>query len=359
MGHFVDRIRDELRIPQIDSALCVYSLAECATCQRCVEACPTKAWILDDDALKLNVDLCNGCGLCLPACPEGALSQDRQLSIRSAECGKALFIHCEKSQYSESLANNGESLLPCIHAIGLRDLVQYSQLAVSTIVTTTGDCQSCHRHAAPCLSDNVRDFNLFLKANSLPELSLYILDTKAFQTHWETSQPFVATGPVVSRRFFLRQTVNTALSQAIEPPSITESGPLDPPLKALQHSITGELFPFVPSFDSARCNGCDACIQLCPHQALQFKSDKAQTQYEIDATNCTGCHLCIDVCDQDAIELNSWQMLEQTVIPLHNASCPRCGVNFHLPYTNPKQDRTLCRICMQTDHNQRLFQVLD
>src|SRR5690348_16948020 len=57
-----------------------------APCRRCVEACPTHAITVSEDAERATVTLdrgrCIGCGECIDACPTGTIVADR--STRTA-----------------------------------------------------------------------------------------------------------------------------------------------------------------------------------------------------------------------------------------------------------------------------------
>ena len=45
------------------------------------------------------------------------------------------------------------------------------------------------------------------------------------------------------------------------------------------------------------CCGCNACGDVCDHQAITFKTDKEGFWYpEVDLQKCTDCHLCESVC---------------------------------------------------------------
>ena len=46
---------------------------KCNLQKLCVDACPVKALAVKEEKLLINKDACIGCGLCVPACPEGAL----------------------------------------------------------------------------------------------------------------------------------------------------------------------------------------------------------------------------------------------------------------------------------------------
>ena len=45
------------------------------------------------------------------------------------------------------------------------------------------------------------------------------------------------------------------------------------------------------------CCGCNACGDVCNHQAITFKTDIEGFWYpEVDKDKCTDCHLCEKVC---------------------------------------------------------------
>ncbi|MFN2280626.1 MAG: 4Fe-4S dicluster domain-containing protein [Anaerolineales bacterium] len=52
----------------------------CTLEKDCLEACPVSALQVIDEELRIDEEVCLGCGLCIPSCPQGALS----LQIREA-----------------------------------------------------------------------------------------------------------------------------------------------------------------------------------------------------------------------------------------------------------------------------------
>jgi len=49
------------------------------------------------------------------------------------------------------------------------------------------------------------------------------------------------------------------------------------------------------------CNGCKACVPICPVNAITMQEDKAH----IDPFQCVGCGACIPVCPQEAIDFRN------------------------------------------------------
>ncbi len=49
--------------------------------------------------------------------------------------------------------------------------------------------------------------------------------------------------------------------------------------------------------DKEKCNGCKACIDVCPVGAISMVDDKAQ----IDGSKCIDCGKCAQTCPQEAI----------------------------------------------------------
>ena len=57
----------------------------------------------------------------------------------------------------------------------------------------------------------------------------------------------------------------------------------------------------MPWIDKNKCTGCQACLQVCPVEAISMKKGKA----EINMEKCIKCGKCHDVCLQEAVRHDS------------------------------------------------------
>jgi len=53
--------------------------------------------------------------------------------------------------------------------------------------------------------------------------------------------------------------------------------------------------------DLARCNGCGACVEVCPQGALYLVDDRAM----VDAGLCRECEACVAACPTEAIVITT------------------------------------------------------
>ena len=115
-------------------------------------------------------------------------------------------------------------------------------------------------------------------------------------------------------------------------------------------------YAFVPVFNEEKCTGCDACVRLCPHGALELQRQNTARAYVIHAQRCTGCDLCVDICQEQAIVTVPTAAVNQQKIPLKEGLCDACGNGFHLPAAQTSYPR-FCPICLKTGNNRNLYQV--
>jgi len=348
--------RDVITLPELVAERCVHRHIETATCQACVDACPCNAWVLDDEQLGIDTERCDGCNLCVAACPQGAIQAQMTPALKSDADQTVAFYACELTGIKTD-----EGIVPCLHALGLNAIMLLYRRGIRSIIGCSSNCSDCIRADTTSLSERLEYFNTLLRDRKLPAMQ-YRNVTETKWSHLVSSKLQNARGPSINRRqFFLRMThAVIEESSLLRDPGHGSKGEFIPPGKIMPGQSPAQLVPFLPQIDPSRCSGCDACVKLCPHEALSYLTNEQgnYTAYQIVPEACSSCGICIDVCEPQAVCIKSWAVPEVTRIPLSSNRCRACGVSFHAP-TGYAFDAQLCRICAQTNHHRLLFQIMD
>ena len=93
------------------------------------------------------------------------------------------------------------------------------------------------------------------------------------------------------------ETVNSALAAATKSYSNISKGVL-------------ETDPQVAEIRAKTCTGCEACLSLCPFDAIAMKNEGDASIAVINPTLCKGCGMCMPVCEPDAIDLIAYSNVE-------------------------------------------------
>jgi Pyruvate/2-oxoacid:ferredoxin oxidoreductase delta subunit len=342
------------RLPEVTASRCVHSRLETASCRRCLDACPRDAWVLDDDRLGIDIAACDGCALCVPACPEGAVSTGHRLEIRSGADGREYgFAACE-----HGATGDAPGRMPCVHAIGLSELLRLYRRGGRCVFVARGACGACGRDAVETVDARLAALNGLLGGRGLPEMRMVLLGARRWGALREASSD--ATRAAIKRRDFLRELTGRAVeriaSRALPAADPATAGNFTPPGRLLPRVRDGQRVFFSPDIDPLLCNGCDACLRLCPHQALGIAA--TGDAYTVDADACSGCRMCADACDRGAIRVTRWAEPRAARVALAKGRCRGCGVAFHRPAVQGKPG-AWCRICGSTGNHRKLFQVLE
>ncbi len=326
--------------PALDGERCIHARSIAASCTACIDICPRDAWTVDGQGLRIDAGRCDGCGLCAGVCPEAALNAHARPFLGDHDGRKAAFACCTRECDADAAAR-----LPCLHALGLRDLARLWAQGVRVLVVREASCRSCGRVPAPPdrLSRTVERFRHLMSSRDASPLRLEVLSAPRFRRALRRSR---AVEP--ARRALLRR-----LAAAGAPESTSRDAAIP-----LPSGGADALWPHVPWIDPERCDGCDACVRGCPHGALELRRDEEgrAIDYHVRPERCSGCGLCVDLCEAAAIEIRSDSPTAQPV-PLRRQRCRSCRTVYHEPTRRPGHDR--CRICRVVDHGRRLFLVLD
>lgn len=353
----IDQSLLEAKQPQVVSELCVHSMYASASCTACVAACPLQAWILDDSELGLDTSLCDGCGLCIPACPQGAIQPLHQPVIYHWDKRDIALAACERAGLDEA-----EGVVPCVHGVGVRDLLILYGKGIRDFMLTSGDCSQCDRGIAPRLDAVIVNINRMLEQRGLLPIRYYQHPPELW-VYTKNTAMTPSKGPEIGRRNFLRRAVGmVAKDQSLHQKlSYDKEVWATPPGQMIPSGGPESIQPFNPAININSCNGCDVCVRLCPHNTIKLDLGKTgnEPSYTIHPDSCSGCMLCVDGCDVNAVSVIPWGNQQQQKISLVQARCRACGADYHVPQASQQIETGLCRVCSVSNHHSKLYQVME
>jgi ferredoxin len=323
--------------PTIDGTRCVHGLVADASCRRCGLACPHGAIEFTSRDIELDATKCDGCGLCATACPARAVGVAPTVVIPRGPSGYAA---CQRV-----VGEGGRAVAPCLHAIGIEELLRACLAGARELRVARGQCAACPLGARDLFDQALSGVNALLASRALPGLVLAELDARA----WRLALAAARSDQEVdhARRGFLTRVAKpTAVVIAEDPLPATAALPDD----------DAALFAFVPEIDEASCVACDACVRVCPTTALTLLDDPPAPAYAISPCLCTGCAMCRDVCNPKAIDIKAWRAAPRRRVALATRYCPVCRASYHALAGDEASE--LCWVCRKTQRHRLLHQVI-
>jgi coenzyme F420-reducing hydrogenase delta subunit/ferredoxin len=227
----------------------------CSRCTVCLGACPFEAISQREDRIVIDLDKCMLCGICASVCPSGAIvpyCYDSKTLMEGVEAKKAgesasLVVACRGSTApDEDLLETLEGMnverpilmrVPCVGRIPSVFYIAALSMGIRQIIVV--QCK--------------QDFCRFDKGSLMNQRRVAMLQSMLKAFGYENS-----TITVIER------------AKQIE-------------------------------YDTAKCVGCDKCINICPYSAIEAQPLSTP---KVDYTKCTGCGACAVVCPHVALEIH-------------------------------------------------------
>lgn len=354
---------------------CVHQFVAQARCDACVQACPQAAWKINADGLSFDDAACDGCGLCVAACPCEALALPQATPLlRMTPAGKVILVACERADpaafaaaQTHSTCQSGRTgqispsrkfvaarltrmddlkptagMTPCLQALSPHWILHWAGPgAASRIRYSSGDCRNCTRGGGATWQERYAAVAASLRSAGRPVTQLERITFQEWQH--ETARD---AAPDTRRRGLLRAMLQPAGAAATGARAPTATSGRTQLLQMLRARGVGRAL-WAVSLERERCNWCMACLRLCPDGALLFAQAPAVADtlpaisparrdavawFTLDMQACTGCAVCVQACDRQALRLVAAPGPDQAVrthVGLHRSLCTQCGASFH------------------------------
>lgn len=354
----------------VETPHCLREHSGLSDCTLCVRSCPVGSIDLSGGVHVL--DHCSGCGACLTVCPVSAFdlagAGTGQLLSQAASLLREspfLFITCERSADAAS----ADLILPCLARLDETFLLGALAMGARELYLTQGPCEACpFQEAMPRyrrMLTRVRTWDQVLHGSRdrISEMGEGEVagqkkrggkgagpDRRAFFT-WvgregmqlmssfldDFSRGFQGRGSMTGVSLPLR---NRLLPQILKKLAVGRGEvPYDP------EAPFAELL-----LDEVKCNGCEACVQICPTGAIHQVGGEESLRLTFDASRCINCSLCLEACIPNALTYRQGLSLSAVASREHGIlvekkyhRCARCEARFLA--TGGAASEDLCSTC--------------
>jgi len=227
----------------------------CSRCTVCLSVCPFEAISRNEDRIVIDLDKCTVCGMCASVCPSGAIvpyyygsnALIEGIEAKRARDSASLVIACRGSTSPD------DGLLEAIEGLNVERPILMR---------------------VPCVGRLPSVF--YMSALSMGIKQVVIVQCKQDFCRFEK-------GSVVNQR-------RVAMLRSLLKPFGYGSNTITVIERAKQIE-----------YDTAKCVGCDKCINVCPYGAIE--AEPLSTP-KVDYAKCTGCGACAVVCPHVALEIH-------------------------------------------------------
>jgi ferredoxin len=337
-----------------NARICAHSRSAKAGCSNCIDTCSTGAISADGDHVRVEPQLCMGCGGCATVCPSGAMTHvyprvsdlGRQLktllgAYRGAGGKDACILFHNAGASRDLIAKLGRRAQPgksgglparviplevhSVAALGIDTLLGALAYGASQVVLLAS-AQEADEYR-PAVEKQMRHAQTIVTALGYAGMHLKLLATEDAavleREVWALSPARTVADPA---SFNLSAEKRTTLEFALE--HLARLAPAPQQEIALEQGAPwGRV-----KVDRDTCTLCMACVGACPASALVDGRD--QPLLKFIERNCVQCGLCANTCPEKAITLEPRLLLSSQAKAeqvLHEAvpfNCVRCGKPF-------------------------------
>lgn len=346
-----------------DSPLCSRSRSPRSNCDSCMEGCPRRAltWA---GSLDIDVDKCDGCGVCIASCQNGAIWDREEGDDKLVEEIGYLMLQSRNDGFEitcvKALAPDGSLRLSCLGRATEIVLLAPLLLGAKEVRLLHPDCQCCGRERGlRKLAGIVRLAEGLARMIGLNDVAISVRECEGGQ-----GPAPVLPARHARRREFLQLAGREALRVAsafIPQSEISNRGPRT---RRLSHrrwalltllgtasqnclwSVDASDLPLADLAIGRDCHGCNVCSSLCPTGALKRVEADDGVRLYFDGWLCTSCGVCWQSCMFRCISVSSTVSLQvlcsrerRLLAQLTTRVCTCCGERYYGLYDG------LCATC--------------
>ena len=315
--------------PTVDAHACSRRLG--SGCDVCVAACPKDALQVisavgrDDHSPIVDPLTCVGCGLCEAQCPVRAISgvgAAGEPLVDVARGKEIIRLRCEVARLSGGTLDADRPGAVGVDVTCLASLHPETVAAAVGALSTEGsveflrgDCELCPMGAGAAVATMMHEAEMTLAGAHRIRVGVVT----------ENSEPAEATQrPTarLSRRALFRRASPARVTEEAVKTGISAHGGQTP--RALVLGTMDRPALPRPAVD-AGCTGCQACVNVCPSEALSSSDVDDVFTLTVDPTACVQCRECVRVCPEDMVEPGGRQVDLQLQV-LTQVQLKRCDI---------------------------------
>lgn len=360
----------------IHAGRCLNGRSQSVQCRACVDGCPRRAIVVDDEHISFDTERCSQCALCVIDCPAEVFAHDGFAPLdflRSVQGQRELKLYCPQAGH---VAAGSDAIgIPCHGLLDDRLLLGLRAIGVERILAfglnRCGDCptEAGHRRLTHTLEASAPSL-----ATGFPA----VLDADGTSAPPDAGRAGMETP--MDRRRFLGASVNTVARVTLDILA-DEVLRTDASTRIAAANQTGGSAKHLPQrhrlalsnlragaisatdfeekwFHEVRlggeCHACANCAQICPTGSLFMEQSGTTAGLVHRPAHCIGCGLCIEACPQKALTLSAATNLDRLADEGYDvlftctlATCRSCGAAF----TDADGSGDVCLACI----NERLI----
>lgn len=308
----------------IDQNMCLNRRIRKVNCQKCQEACSTRSLRVEGsskqaEAVRMKPDNCSRCGLCVAACPAGAIELTHKPLNFELNNG-TLELKCSKQKTDSPL-----NCLGILDAYGLAYLGSKAERVV--VVLDPEQCEPCVPGIIAAVKQQIEKANIVLRKLGRQDIQLALRSQRA-ETKINRRELFAYCFSLA------RDTVLEMLPFPLNQEQNYREFLLDSiRQEAAQHAKL-DLGPlFFGGTVKKNCDLCGICVRSCKKDALTISGVGADGHRQLlhNQSKCIGCMVCTLLCPAGALqispELSDARAVgsKLPVVLASKPSCSRCG----------------------------------